>query len=154
MAEQKDRTLRAIAYFKLVKGIVLFILAIGVLRLLHRDVGEMLEHWLNKLRIDPENRYSASLLSKAGLLDDKKLEVVSALTFVYSAMFLTEGVGLFLEKRWAEWFSVIATASFIPIEIFEVCKHLSIVKIILVLANIGIVWFLIFRLNKPVKSGP
>ena len=144
-----DPTLRAIAYFKLVKGTVLFILAIGVLHLLHRDVSGMLEHWFNKLRVDPENRYAASLLSKAGLLNDKKLEVVSALTFVYSAMFLTEGVGLFLQKRWAEWFSVIATASFIPIEIFEVCKHLSIMKILLVVANVGIVGFLVFRLKKP-----
>jgi uncharacterized membrane protein (DUF2068 family) len=127
----------------------LFILAIGVLHLLHRDVGDMLEHWFNKLRIDPENRYAASLLSKAGVLNDKRLEVASALTFCYSAMFLTEGVGLFLEKRWAEWFSVIATASFIPIEIFEVCKHVSPVKIILVVANMAIVGFLIYRLRKP-----
>jgi uncharacterized membrane protein (DUF2068 family) len=151
MAQQKDRTLRAIAYFKLAKGAVLFILAIGVLRLLHRDIGGILEHWFNKLRVDPENKYAASLLSKAGLLNVKKLEVVSALTFLYSAMFLTEGVGLFLEKRWAEWFSIIATASFIPIEILEVWKHLSILKIILVVANIGIVGFLISRLKKPMK---
>jgi len=151
MAQKKDHALRAIAYFKLVKGAALFVLAIGVLHLMHRDVGEMLEHWFNKLRIDPENRYAASLLSKAGLLNERKIEVVSALTFVYSAMFLTEGGGLFFQKRWAEWFSVIATASFIPVEIFEVCKHVSIVKLILVAANMGIVGFLIFRLQKPVK---
>src|ERR1700748_1748191 len=102
MAKPKDRTLRIIAYFKLIKGTVLFILAIGILHMLGRDVEEMLKHWLNLLRVDPENKYAASLLSKAGVLDGKKIKVVSALTFVYSAMFLPEGIGLFLEKRWAE----------------------------------------------------
>jgi uncharacterized membrane protein (DUF2068 family) len=149
MAAKNDRILRAIAYFKLVNGTALFILAIGVLHLLHRDVGEMLEHWLDKLRIDPGNKYAASLLSKAGVLDDKRIEILGALTFCYSAMFLTEGVGLFLQKRWAEWFSVIATASFIPIEILEVCRHISAVKIILVIANTAIVGVLVYRLRKP-----
>jgi uncharacterized membrane protein (DUF2068 family) len=147
-----DRTLRMIAYFKLVKGSVLFILAVGVLHLLDRDVGEMLKHWFDLLRIDPENKYAASLLSKAGVLDDKKIHVVSALTFGYSALFLTEGVGLFLQKRWAEWLSVFATASFIPLEVFELCKHFSAVKTILVIANVAIVAFLIHRLRKPVET--
>jgi uncharacterized membrane protein (DUF2068 family) len=151
MTQPKDRTLRIIAYFKLLKGTVLFILAIGVLHLLSRDVGEMLKHWLDLLRIDPENKYAASLLSRAGLLNNKKIEALSALTFAYSGMFLTEGIGLFLEKRWAEWFSVIATASFIPLEVFEACKHVSAVKIVLVIANMGIVGFLILRLKKSAK---
>lgn len=152
MKPQKDRTLRVIALFKLAKGLALLILALGVLHLLHRDVSEMLTHWLEKLRVDPGNKYAARLLSKAGLMDDKKVEIVSALTFFYSAIFLTEGTGLFLQKRWAEWFTVITTASFIPLEIYELCKHVSAVKVVLLLANAVIVVYLVYHLKAEKQS--
>ena len=147
MAQENDRTLRLIAFFKLAKGLVLLLLAVGTLRLLHKDVAEVLQRWLDMLRIDPGNKYAASLLSRAGLLDDKKLEVVSALTFGYAAIFLTEGVGLFLQKRWAEWLTVFATGSFIPLEVYEIFKHVSAVKIVLLVGNVAIVWYLIYRLK-------
>ena len=149
MAQKNDHTLRLIAYFKLVKGFVLLLLAVGALRLLHKDVAEVLQTWLDMLRIDPGNKYAASLLSKAGVLDDKKLEMVSALTFGYAAIFLTEGVGLFLQKRWAEWLTVFATGSFIPLEVYEIFKHVSAIKIVLLVGNVAIVWFLIYRLKRP-----
>jgi uncharacterized membrane protein (DUF2068 family) len=62
------------------------------------------------------------------LLDDRKLEILSGLTFAYSALFLTEGTGLFFEKRWAEFFTIIATASFIPLELYELFKNPSPLK--------------------------
>lgn len=148
MAQNNDHTLRLIAYFKLAKGVFLLLLAAGTLRLLHKDVAELLQNCLDMARIDPGNKFAASLLSKAGVLDDKKLEVVSALTFGYAAIFLTEGVGLFLRKRWAEWFTVIATGSFIPVEIYEIEKHVSAVKIVLLVGNVVIVWYLVHRLKK------
>ena len=147
MIQKNDRTLRLIAYFKLAKGLVLLLLAVGTLRLLHKDVAEVLQRWLDMLRIDPGNKYAASLLTKVGVIDDKKLEVVSALTFGYAAIFLTEGVGLFLQKRWAEWLTVFATGSFIPLEVYEIFKHVSAVKIVLLVGNVAIVWYLIYRLK-------
>jgi len=57
---------------------------------------------MDALRVDPDNRYLGALLAKLTLLDDKKIEALSGLTFAYSALFLVEGTGLFFEKRWAE----------------------------------------------------
>lgn len=148
MNQKHNRGLLLIAFFKLGKGLLLLILAVGVLRFLHKDVQQVLESWINMLRIDPENRYVSSLLAKVGLLDDKKLEELSALTAFYATMFLTEGIGLYLERRWAEWLSVIATASFLPIEIYELTKHLSALKVILLTGNILIVVFLIVMLRR------
>ena len=81
------------------KGALLVGVGFGLLRLLHRDVGEMIEDIVNKLRGDPDNRYLGSVLSKLSLLDDKKIEQLSTLTFVYGALFFTEGTGLYFEKN-------------------------------------------------------
>ncbi len=142
----------AIALFKWFKGTLLIVLAVGFLKLLHRDVGEVFEGFANKLRVDPDNRYLGALLAKLNMLDDKKLEALSALTFAYSALFLTEGTGLFFEKRWAEFLTIIATASFIPVELYELCKAPSVVKALMLALNAGIVVFLIVTLRRSKRS--
>jgi uncharacterized membrane protein (DUF2068 family) len=148
LSQKHNRGLLVVAVFKLVKGLLLVVLAFGVHRLLHRDVQEVVEGWINALRVDPDNRYAGALLAKAGLIDDRKLEQLSILTALYAGLFLTEGVGLFLEKRWAEWLSVIATASFLPLEVYELAKHFSALKVLLLAGNIVIVVFLIFLLRR------
>lgn len=134
-----NRGLLLIAGFKLFKGCLLLILALGILHLLHKDVQQVLEDWINVLRIDPDNRYVAGLLAKAGLVNDRKLEKLSALTFLYATLFLIEGGGLFLEKRWAEWLCIVATSSLIPVEIYEIIKHLTVLKVLLLAGNAAIV---------------
>jgi uncharacterized membrane protein (DUF2068 family) len=152
MAPPPNATLKFIAVFKLAKGVLLLLLAFGVSRLLHQDLAVVVTGWLNELRIDPGNRYAATLLSKVGFFTDKNLQLLSWLTSVYAAIFLTEGIGLLLRQRWAEWFTVITTSSFVPIEIYELWKHLSWLKLILLLANLAIVGFLIWRLRQPHKA--
>jgi uncharacterized membrane protein (DUF2068 family) len=148
MATPHDPTLKLIALFKLLKGVLLLALAFGVSRLLHQDLALVLTGWLDELRIDPGNKYAATLLSKVGLLSEKNLQVLGWLTFAYAAIFLTEGVGLFLKKRWAEWFVIITTGSFVPVEVYELCQHRSWLKVVLLLANLAIVAFLIWRLRQ------
>jgi uncharacterized membrane protein (DUF2068 family) len=152
MATPHDGPLRVIAVFKLVKGLLLLFVAVGALRLLHQDLAQSLTRWLNDLRIDPGNKFAAALLTKAGLLNDKNLELLGVLTLGYAALFLTEGVGLFLKQRWAEWLTVIVTGSFVPLEVYEIWKQLSWVRVILLLANLAVVAYLIWRLRP--KSRP
>ena len=136
-----------IGAFKLFKGLALAVLATGVLSIVHRDVATVVERWVNILRVDPENRHIAALLGKLDLVRDKQLKEIGALTFVYSALFLTEGIGLLRKKRWAEYLTVIATSSFVPLEIYEVSTHFSWWKVILLTANGAIVWFLVRNLK-------
>lgn len=153
MDAKTNRWLRVIAIFKLFKGILLVLLALGAFRLLHKDVAETLEHWTKAVRIDPDNRYLAGLLAKASLVDDRKLEELGALTLIYAALFLTEGIGLLMRKRWAEYLTTIATASFIPLEIYELFKHATVVKAALLFVNVAIVVYLIVTLRKNAKQG-
>jgi uncharacterized membrane protein (DUF2068 family) len=148
MKRNRNKGLLAIALFKWFKGALLIVLAFGVLKLLHRDVGEVVEDFANKLRVDPDNRYLGALLAKLNLLDDRKLEALSGLTFAYSALFLTEGTGLFFEKRWAEFLTIIATASFIPLELYELFKNPSVMKSFFLALNAVIIVYLVVTLRR------
>ena len=144
----RDWGLLAIAIFKLFKGTLLLIVGIGALSLIHKDVAETAAHWADLFRVDPDNRHLHSLLVKLGAVDARRLEEISAGTFFYSALLLTEGTGLLLRKRWAEYFTVIVTASFIPMEIYELVRRLTFTRVCLVSVNIAIVWYLVNRLRR------
>lgn len=135
-----------IAIFKLMKGLLLVAVAIGALKLLHRDVAETLARWIAVLRVDPENRFLHGLLVKLGFLDDRKLKEISAGTFFYAGLLLTEGTGLMFRKRWAEYFTIIATGSFIPPELYELSKHPTLAKVVVIGINVTVVWYLVARL--------
>jgi uncharacterized membrane protein (DUF2068 family) len=81
-------------------------------------------------------------------VDDRKLKALSVGTFLYSALFLTEGVGLALRKRWAEYLTIVSTASLLPLEIYEIVRQVSALKIIVLLANIAIVIYLIMEVRR------
>jgi uncharacterized membrane protein (DUF2068 family) len=142
-----DKGLLALALFKWFKGLVLLLVGIGFLKLLHHDVEAYVENLLNQLRVDPDNHYLGALLAKLNLLDDKKIKALSGLTFAYSALFLVEGTGLFFEKRWAEYLTIVATVSFVPVEIYELLKAPSLLKCAALAINVAIAIFLIVKVR-------
>ena len=143
-----SRGLLLIAAFKLIKGLALLALGVGALKMLHKDVAAEVAQWIDILRVDPHNHYIRQALAKLGMVDDQKLKALSIGTFFYSALFLTEGVGLALRKRWAEYLTIVSTASLLPLEIYEIVKQVSALKIIVLLANIAIVIYLIMEVRR------
>src|SRR3954447_9295912 len=107
MAKEKKRSptvVRLIGGLKLVKGVLLLALAVGALKLLHKDVSEELSRLIQTLNVDPNSHFFNALFEKAAHLDSRKMLLGAIGTFVYSGLFLTEGVGLLLVKHWAEYF--------------------------------------------------
>ena len=143
-----DRVLLLIGAFKLLKGALLLGVAIGALRLLHKDVADVADRWVNLLRVDPDNHYIHRILAQLWSVDDRKLKEVSAGTFLYAALFFAEGAGLLLRRRWGEYFAMIFTASFLPLEIYELFKRLSITRSVVIAINALIVWYLIVNLRR------
>ena len=146
------RGLRLIAAFKLLKGFALLALGIGAIKLLHKDVAAILEHWINVFQVDPHNHYIHVLLGKLSILDDRRLKELSAGTFLYSAIFFTEGIGLAMRKRWAEYFTIITTSSLLPVEVYELAKHASAGKTLALLINLAVVAYLVRELRRSAKE--
>ena len=139
--------LRLIAAFKLVKGALLIVVGVSALKLIHTDIGSWLTEWVVRFGLDPGGRHVGRFLLKAAELTPNRLKEVGVGSLVYSALFLTEGIGLWLLKRWAEWLTVIITASLIPVEIYEIHRQLTPVRILLLLINVGVLVFLVHRIR-------
>ncbi len=147
-SDSRHAGLWLIAVFKLLKGLLLLAVGIGALNLLHKDVTELVTHWINLLRVDPDNRYIHRLMAKFPHLDDRKLKEISAGTFFYAALLLTEGIGLSLRKRWAEYFTIIATGSLIPLEVYELLIRPGLAKAVVIGINVAVVAYLVVAVRR------
>jgi uncharacterized membrane protein (DUF2068 family) len=142
------RILFLIAAFKLFKGLVLFAVGIGALKFLTKGVATEVYRWANAFRVDPGNYYVQRLLVRFSILDERKLRELSVGTFFYSALLLTEGTGLLLRKHWAEYFTIIATSSFIPLEVYELVRRATFAKGIVLMLNVAVVAYLAMNVRR------
>jgi uncharacterized membrane protein (DUF2068 family) len=145
---KKHRGLMAIAALKFVNGFGLLALGLGALHFLHGDLPKEFAHWTELLRADPHNRYVLWLLEKLSNVDEHRLRQLSVGTFFYSALFLSEGTGLALAKRWAEYLTIVTTASLMPLEVYEIYVHPTWPRVVVVLVNIVVVVYLIRELQR------
>ena len=137
-----------IVIFKLLKGLILLAAGVGALSLLHENATAQVTHWIAAWRVDPNNHFIHALIRKLWTVDDKKLVEISAGTFFYAALLLTEGIGLALHKRWAEYFTIFATSSLIPLEIYELVQAFSFTKIGVIAVNVAVVVYLAIDLRE------
>jgi uncharacterized membrane protein (DUF2068 family) len=151
-AAATPRGIQLIAAFKLFKGLVLLAVGIGAVNLLHKNIAFELDRWADMFRVDPNNHYIHRLLERFLTLDARKLKELSVGTFFYSALLLTEGTGLLLGQRWAEYFTIIATSSFIPLEVYDIAKRVSAAKLVVLLLNIVVVAYLVIVLRRNHKT--
>jgi len=138
----------AIAVFKLLKALLLIVIGFGLHHLLHRDAEEIVRHWAHAVRVDPDSHYLHAAIAKLTGVSDRKLEALSIGTFLYAALFLTEGIGLMLKKRWAEYMTVISTSGLLPVEVYELVVRPHLSKVVLLIANLLIVAYLIASLYR------
>ncbi len=139
--------LRAIAGFKLVKGLLLFGTGAGLLALIHQDLAAWLEHVVNALHADPNNRIVHGFIVTAGVMDARTLEALSAGSLVYGSLSLVEGIGLWLAMWWAPYLAVVSTSLFIPVEVYTLSQQFSLLKLVVMVINVAIVWYLVAHLK-------
>ncbi len=71
------------------------------------------------------------------------LDWVAVFLMFYGILQLVEGTGLWLLKRWGEYFAVVATALFLPLEIYELTEKITALRIGAFLVNVAAVVYLL-----------
>lgn len=144
----RDRGLLLIGLFKLGKSVFFFCLGMGALHFLHQDLGDEVLRLATALKFDPESRFVSLVLDKVDLIDAHRLRQIGVATFAYSGVALTEGIGLILEKVWAEYLTLILTISFLPWEIYELVRRPDWFRLGLLLINLAVLWYLVWLLQR------
>jgi uncharacterized membrane protein (DUF2068 family) len=140
--------LRAIAAYKIIKVLLLLATAYGVLRLREPTVIAKLYVWAASMPSGLEQEWVRRGLSFISGLSPGRINALGFVTLAYAAIFTTEGIGLWMGKRWAEWLTAVVTGSLIPLEIWEMAHRPGIGKAAVIVVNVAIVWYLVRQLRK------
>ena len=150
---QRVRYLKIIALFKIAKGVLLFLLGFSLLFLNARTAWmDKISDWVDAEILLGHSKVVAFLLNKLqDVLAGEQLRATGFLALFYCGVLFTEGIGVYLQKRWAELLMIFATGALIPLEVRHLWHRPSVAALVILLANCFIVWFL-YRVLKRDKA--
>lgn len=137
-----NKYLVLIALYKLLQALLFVSIGVGALRLLHKDIDDVLLRVAHDLRFNTESRFVDFVLERAYLINDPLLRRIGFGAFCYAAIGILEGIGLYLEKAWGEYLTLIITASFLPIEILEIMRRTTMPRVTILIVNIVVLIYL------------
>lgn len=146
--EGRDRWLTVIGIGKLLKAAILLVVGVLAMRAARPDDAAKLHHMVAALGLHPGSHFVHDALERVAGMDAKRLREIGVATFVYAALFLVEGLGLLARKRWAEYFTVAITGSFIPLEAYELFHHFTAGRLLGTALNVAAVAYLVHHLRK------
>jgi uncharacterized membrane protein (DUF2068 family) len=140
--------LTLIGIFKAAKSVALVAVGVMALAIVHDEsTKRTFAHWEFVVSFAPGHRMLHEAIAKVAGLEPHKLEEIGIGSFVYAAVFAVEGVGLLLQKRWAEYVTSGVTLSFIPLEIYEIVKKPTAVRVVALAVNVLVVVYLGWRIR-------
>jgi uncharacterized membrane protein (DUF2068 family) len=148
--------LRLIGLFKVGKALLLLLTTYGIYQLLDAELVDRLHEWVYSLTDNFERRLLTRGLEWINTLSPAHIGSLVVVTSLYTCVLLVEGLGLWFRQVWAEWLTVIASASLIPFELAQIVgrghQHRLAVTGAMVL-NVVIVLYLVHMLRRRRDSG-
>ena len=131
--------IRTVALFEAAKGGAVLLAGLGLLTLLHRDAQTIAERLVRHSHLNPASHYPRIFIEAAGQLTDVRLWWLAAGAALYALVRAIEAVGLWYERRWAEWFALASSALYLPVEIYEVYRHATWIRAAILAVNATVV---------------
>ena len=146
------RVLKIVALFETFKGILALFAGAGMFFMTRHSIQLSLGQLVKHLHLDPEQGFSKIIIDAAGNLTDNRIRIIFIFAVLYALMRFVEAYGLWFVRRWAEWFALISGCVYLPIELIELAKGFTWLKIALVVINIVVVLYMAFVLKHNEKA--
>ena len=146
------RGLSIVAAFEAFKGAVVLIAGFALLAAIHADLQHVAEQIVKHLHLNPASHFPRVFQELMERTTDSQLWFMALGAMCYSTMRFVEAYGLWKNRRWAEWFALISSGLFIPVEIYEYFRHATLVKFGLFAANVCIVVYLAYAIRSSAKE--
>ena len=140
--------LAVIAVFKVVKGVLLLLVGLGLLKLVHAEIATLFSLLIEALHLNADSRLIHALVLKIDALQPNSMLLAGLVSLGYAGMLLVEGIGLWLELTWAAYLTVVSTSLLLPFELYEVIEQVSILRVGVLLLNLVIVAYLVSQLRR------
>jgi uncharacterized membrane protein (DUF2068 family) len=151
---QRFGMLRTIALYKLLKVVILLLAAYGEVRLHDATLSARILSWASARPQGLEHEFVTRALAWFSGLSESRIHALRFVTLTYAAVFAVEGIGLWMQRRWAEWLTTIITASLMPLELWELIHKPSVGAAVLLLANGLIVGYLYWHVSTRQRPAP
>ncbi len=142
------RVLKAVAIFEASKGLLVLLAGLAVFSLIHQNIHSVAEQLVGHLHLNPAKHIPRIIIEAAGSLTDGRIRLLTILALLYSFMRFVEAYGLWLARQWAEWFALVSGSVYLPIELYELYRGVTWLKVILVVINLLIVFYMAIMLKR------
>jgi uncharacterized membrane protein (DUF2068 family) len=140
--------LRAIAMFEVIKAAISFLLGCALFHLMHKNLDDIAGRVVQVLHVNPQGMLSNLLFELASHFSNRNLWVLALGTLAYASVIATQAYGLWREREWAQWLSLLSTALYLPPELYWMLGHPGWLKCDVLVINIVIFLFMVsLRVN-------
>ena len=143
--------LQTVAIFEGTKGVLVLATGFGLLLYIHSDIHDAAAQLIRHFHLNPASHYPRIFLDLMDHVDSTELWSMATAAMLYSGARIVEAVGLWQQRRWAEWFGVLTGGLYIPVEIYEVTLGVTWPKVTVLLVNCVVVVYLILAMSRSGK---
>lgn len=142
---QRGSLLPWIVAFKAFKAATLTMLGTALLATRGSDPVDLLTRAALAVHLPLTSQLFSRAVEVGWKLTVQKQTALGLTAFGYAMLMGSEGVAIWLRKPWARWFTIVATSSLVPFEIYEIVREEHLIRVVVLLANIAIVVYLYRR---------
>lgn len=133
--------LRAVAAVEFSKGVLGVVFAFGVVALVHRDLWDVMDNFLEFLHINTDRHFAQVLLDLADRITEGEMWMIATAAFAYSTLRFVEAYGLWRTRIWAEWLAILSGLIYMPFEIHGIMLKSTPLRWALLVINLGLVLY-------------
>lgn len=151
---RKLALLRLLSLERGLRGVVLLLAAFGVARLsgshvvvadwfghLEKSAEPLAQQLGYNLHASPTVAHILAFLNRSG----ESFVTLAWLLGAYGVLEFVESIGLWGGWLWAEYLAAVATAVFIPLEVYELTEKPTVLKVFALLINVAAVFYLVWK---------
>jgi uncharacterized membrane protein (DUF2068 family) len=144
--------LRVFAVERYLRGVVFIGLAFGLWRFKYARQSidatfdrerPIVKELFGQLGYNIDNSKLVGLIHHALTLSSRSITLLAAGLAVYAIVELAEGTGLWLARRWGEYFAMLATSAGLPLEIYDLTNKVTVTTVIFLVVNLALVLYLV-----------
>jgi uncharacterized membrane protein (DUF2068 family) len=141
---RQRQVLRAVALFEFFKGTFVMLMGFCALALVHKDVWLYAESLLALFHISTDRRSAQIFLDFADSVTDARLWAAAQIAFTYAILRFTEAYGLWKGRTWAEWVALVSGALLLPLEVRELTRGITALRVALFVGNLTVVLYMLY----------
>jgi len=151
-ARASRQAVRAVAFVEAFKGAVVLIAATGVLALIHEDLNALAARLVEHAHLNPASKYPHIFLDAVARVEERWLLWLAAGAAAYSVLRFIEAYGLFRDRAWAEWFAALSGGLYVPLELIELIRKPSVLRLVVLVINLAVVAIMVWALVQRRRS--